>query len=201
MTLEKKAPPTRGQVEPQITAEAAAQAVRAMSDLQFFPAATEGRAMLVDDLRSMCHDTQELRWIVSRMRSLFSQWPGSRTMRIVFCQKHHPLDGADLSSGICEAYPDGFPLESPVEETAPLALPAGHSVSASPSIENAVCDLAVAKDLNLTGRRHVRDVPLINVPEEQRITKADIESAVQQLHEQQAREQVLPTEGKEGTSA
>jgi hypothetical protein len=174
--------------EPRIGSAAASQACRTLRSIPFFPAEDEAQTAIADELRSLCGSLEDLDWIVTRMRRLYSRWPGCREMRIVFCTSRRPLSGEDLGHAISEAYPNGVPAQRPaIAAPAPAALPAGSTVSASPSVEAAVGDLTRAKDLRATGPTHrVRDIPLVRVPESRRITQADVDRELQRRRERAA---------------
>lgn len=173
------------QAEPVVTSEAANHACEILGALlSHFPLTEVGRAAVAAELRSLCTDEAGLLWLTVQLPRLYSRWPGAREVRILYCSRYRPLSGTDLASAVSESYPDGFPAESPAEakqlESAPmLALPPGHLVSASPSIDRAVQELSEAKDLNRVGlpSPKVHDVPLIRKPS---ITQADIDKAVEE---------------------
>jgi hypothetical protein len=74
-----------------------------------------------------------------------------------------------------------------------VLLPAGAVVSADSDLERSILALAAAKDLNRISRarRHVPGIPEIpDLPPEKRITQADIDRAVAELHEKRARKEL-----------
>lgn len=179
--------------EPQISQLAASYACEILAGtLPFFP--KDASVGIVSELMSLCDSEASLNWLVTRMSRLYSRWPGTREMRILYCSSRRPLSGEYLSCAGSEHYPDGFPPESPAEakqlEAGPmLALPPGHVVSASPTIDRAVQELAEAKDLNRVGlpTPKVHDVPVIRNPS---ITQADIDRAVEEHRLRQAQREL-----------
>jgi hypothetical protein len=163
--------------EPRISELAATGACLVIASLPYFPSEREARVGIIDEIRSLCNTTEEADWLAVRMRQLYNRWPGCREMRIAFCiSGKRPVYGIDLGLAVSEFYPDGIPSELPDPEPL-LALPAGASVSAATSIEAAVLDLAVLKDLNRVEAASVRDIPLVRITDANRITEADVKKA------------------------
>jgi hypothetical protein len=161
--------------------------VMSMSVMRFFPKAKEARLALVMTLGEMCSSEDQARWLVKRVRQMYSDWPGEREMRACFCARYRPKDGVNAGSTV---YPDGLPRELPESNPVKLLpLPVGAIVSADADLERSVVALAQAKDMRNAGRRrcHVPGVPEVsNLPPEKRITLADVERAVNELHEKRA---------------
>jgi len=157
-----------------------------MATMRFFPKAKEARLALVITLSEMCNDEDEARWLVKRMRAMYTEWPGEREMRACFCSRRRPKDGINVGSTV---YPDGLPRELPAEEVKLLPLPAGAVVSADPTLDMAVRALAESKDMNRTKRApRIPSIPIVpDLPPEKRITQADVDRAVAELHERRAR--------------
>ncbi|MES2393501.1 MAG: hypothetical protein V4555_17830 [Acidobacteriota bacterium] len=172
---------------PKLSNEAAVVIVEMLSSIPFFPKEGGARLLIAEEIRGMCHDSQQGLWLAQRMARLYSQWPGVREMRAVYCSKHRPLDGVELIGGT-EAYPDGIPPEKQISEAPMKALPPGRSVSAAESLENTVIDLATAKSMRVVGTCKVRDIPML--PPGQRVTQADIDAAVAESRQKIAREQL-----------
>lgn len=180
--------------EPVVSPEAARHACEILGALlEHFPLSEMGQAAVAAELRALCTDEDGLLWLTKQLPRLYSRWPGAREVRILYCSRFRPLSGQDMASAVSESYPDGFPPESPAEakqlEAAPmLALPPGHVVSASPSIDRAVQELAEAKDLNRVGlpAPKVHDVPVIRKPS---ITQADIDRAAEEYREKKLQAQ------------
>lgn len=164
--------------------------------LKFFPSDPAARLAIARMLGEMAANEDQVRWLVRRMTSgLYNEWPGPRELRACFCSRFRPRDGISISS---EVYLDGIPSERP-ELPAPAmkALPAGHSVSASPSIEAAVHNLAETIDIAgalrkslAIAKRRPPQVPVVNVPPERRITQADIDREVEKLRESRGKQQL-----------
>jgi hypothetical protein len=150
--------------------------------LRFFPSDDAARLGIVLLIGRMAHNEDQVRWLVRRTLDLYNEWPGPLVLRQIFCSRFPPEDGQDVFS--TGAFPDGVPLEFPVEQPAPLLLPAGQVASVDPELERAVCELAVAKDLNGPRNGHVHPVPVDTnaIP----ITEQDIENAVEKNRQAQA---------------
>jgi hypothetical protein len=177
-----------------LTDEAISGAVKALQVLSFFPTSIEAQTVIGDAIGSMCSTVEQVRRLVRRACSLYQRWDqcGLPGLRQIVCSFARPADGIMLS--ITEAYPDGIPAERPTPTTA-LALPApprAREISGSPTVEAAVSSLAAAKDLNRIGPApRVREVPLVNVPPEKRITAADVEREVQRLRDLRAKQEMV----------
>jgi hypothetical protein len=162
--------------QPRISNEAAAVAVEMLASLPFFPKEGGARLLIAEEIRSMCHDSEQALWLAQRMARLYSKWPSVRDMRAVYCSKYRPLDGFELI-GSTEDFPDGIPSEKLLAAPEMKALPPGREVSVADSLEDTVLDLARAKSLNAVGIHKVRDIPVL--PPGQRITQADIDAAIE----------------------
>jgi hypothetical protein len=157
--------------------------VASMGTMKFFPADPDVRLALVEVMGEIAETEEQVRWLVKRMRDMYAEWPGEREMRACFCSRFHPKDGRNVGSTV---YPDGLPSEFPQKHLLMLLLPAGAVVSADPELDRAVVLLADSKDLNRVARTpRVSKVP--DLPPEKRITQADVERAVAELHEKRAR--------------
>lgn len=170
----------------------AARLVNELAVLAYFPAETEARGVLARELVNICPNIIEARWLVTRFCQLFSRWPGPRELRAVYCSRNKPRDGFEISS---TEFPDGVPTPLPgselawynVIEPAPvLQLPSGHVVTADILLENDIRRLAAAKDLNRRKPEEVRN------PDYKPITDADIQAALEENRDRQAREELLP---------
>lgn len=120
---------------------AARQAAITLTDIPGCPRDDETITFLADDLLTMVRNSEQLRWLVRRARMLYSHWPGSREIRVLFCQKFMPLDGFEVSGSI--VYPDGIPSEHP--DTTPFLLPAGRVVSIDTEFDAKLQSLAKTK--------------------------------------------------------
>lgn len=117
--------------------------------MPFFPNDTNVMAALLRLVGNMCHSEQQVRWLVARMTSgIYSNWPGDREMRAVFCFRYKPKDGIEAYSGV---YPDGLPPDptAPPRIEAPTykALPPGHELTADPELEVAIHRAAKLKSM------------------------------------------------------
>jgi len=172
---------------PRISSQAATVIVEMLSSIPFFPKEGGARILIGEEIRSMCHDDEQGVWLAQRMARLYSQWPGVRELRAVYCSKHRPLDGYELIGGT-EAFPDGIPSEKLIPAAPMKALPPGREVSAADSLEDTVIDLAAAKNMRAVGTCKVRDIPIL--PPGNRITQADIDAAVEVSRQRVARQEL-----------
>ena len=195
MADKSRANPQR--LPPVLTKQEVAICLEMLAALPFFPLESGARVAIGDEISFMCRDFSDACWLSQRMVRLYPRWPGAPELRLVYCSARMPLDGVQPLVLTSETFPDGIPSEDPAREAAQLEngmkrLPAGVLVSAAPSLERAVLGLAAAKDLNRGGPRpRVPDVPLVrDVPPEKRITQADIDRAVEELHAKRARKEL-----------
>lgn len=111
-----------------------------LSILKFFPSDPGARVAIMRMLQRLCKSYEQAQWLVDRAVDIFSEWPGPREIRALYCQKFPPSDGVSAYSNL---YPDGFPQlrEAGRKEIAGpemLALPEGHIASADPQADAAV---------------------------------------------------------------
>jgi hypothetical protein len=194
MDEEKRHPPRK--VEPRVSEETAALGVSMLAAIPWFPTEDAARFMIAGELQSLCESQAEMNWLVRRMVRLFERWPGIPALRAVFCSKHSPLDRVE-STGIIEAYPDGIPPELPPAAPPRLALPPGAVVSADSQLDAGVRLLSAVLDMNRIEApvRHTpRAVASPVSANYQPITQADIDKAVQELHDRRARGEMLSPE-------
>jgi hypothetical protein len=186
-------------VEPLISAEIALGCVSMLGALRFFPTEAAARTAISDEFQSMCNNDSEALWLAKRMLRLFTDWPGVPVLRSVYCSRYMPLDRY-LSGGVCEQYPEGIPAELPETHPPRLALPPGHVVSIDAQAESMIRMLARETDMNrLPGRIAPPAPPLkMAVPINSNfkpVTQADIDRAVSELHDRQARDALGSGEG------
>lgn len=192
---------------PTLTTEQAIVLTEALAAIPFFPSEAGARAGIADELRSLCAGIPEANWLITRMRRLYSRWPGPIEMRRVYASKHIPWDGQH-PVGISEHYPDGIPSE---RETTPpqIAAPDRKLLAAGdweepeitdPAVERRVQQLAAAmpkmpngKPLNTRLERTLREIETppnlraeLPAPTPQIITQADVDAAVRDLHAKHA---------------
>ena len=173
--------------------------------LPFFPIGESVMDALVKLCGSMCHNEDQVQWLVDRMTSgIYEQWPGPREMRAVFCGRYKPKDGVNAYSTI---YPDGLPPDPTapkrqIEAPAFKSLPAGHQVTADPVLEAGVaalaekCAMPSAHPAVAAFERMLREIvtppdqresitPKPTNPDYVPVTQADVDQAVKELHERQ----------------
>ncbi len=161
--------------------------------LKFFPGDPDARLGIAEQIADMARDADQVRWLVRRLPKLYPEWPSSLEVRAVFCSKFRPLDGIEAYSAV---YLDGIPSEreelqistGPVRE-----IEAGEDVSGSTSISATVSDLVRAKDLNRKLRNipppSVREIPVVQITDENRITKEQLDAIAREIRERKAREE------------
>jgi hypothetical protein len=185
-------------VAPAVSAAAATIAVESLASIPFFPGESAARLIIAKEIQRICHSDADSLWLVDRMVRLFGdRWPGPAELRRVYCARRRPLDGIE-AEGSSERYPDGIPSEKPKEPAllgaaaGPKALPAGAVASGAQTVERAVLALAEAKNMNRTGPApRIPGIPLMrDVPAGQKITQADVDRAVEELHERRAKEEL-----------
>jgi hypothetical protein len=150
--------------------------------IRFFPADTGGRLELAKMVAAMATDETQVEWLVQRSISLYAEWPGAREIRACFCSKFRPADGLSVGSTV---YLDGIPSERLIEAAPRLMLPPGHVATIDPAYDQSIRALAISKDLNRVPRPAPAEVP--TNPDFKPITQADINKAVDELHEKRAR--------------
>jgi hypothetical protein len=174
------------EVEPQISSEMALGCVAMLGAMGgFFPADAAARMVIADEFQSMCNNAEEALWLAKRMLQLFQSWPGFPALRAVYCSKFLPLDGL-MAVGICKEYPDGIPAAVPVIEPPLLALPPGHVATADPELDAGIQDAFKPRPLRRISSRPADPFP-VN-PNFQPVTQSDIDAAVSELRDKQARD-------------
>lgn len=169
--------------------------VNELAALAFFPSEREARGAVAEDIADICPNLTEARWLVKRLRQLFNRWPGPRELRAVYCSRNKPRDGIE---GRSDLFPDGVPIPAGGTELAwfvalpsgpaPLALPPGHVASFDARMDGQIQLLARTKDLNAPRRKPKAPEP--TNPNYRPITQAEIDRAVSENRERQAREEL-----------
>lgn len=186
---------------PVISAAHATMCAEMMSAIPFFPASSGALSAIGNEIAAMCHTPEEAAWLAQRMVRLYRKWPGVQEMRLVFCQKHHPLDGIEAHCA-SETYPDGIPSESEHDSLAIAAPPpqrriaggTAEPISTANSLAATVCDLARAKNLNRVVRGapepRVRDIPVLQLTAKNMITPEQIAEAEREIRDSKAKAEV-----------
>lgn len=180
--------------EPAITSQYAMVCAEMMSQMDFFPPIGPGRGAVADEIAAIAADDGQAIWLATRMNRLFVKWPGVLEMRRVFCATYQPIDGLP-GIGESQAYPDGFPSEHPPEPDPPkylLRAPTAGEISAAPSVELTIRDLARAKDLNRVGLRpgRVHEIPIKRPDNPNPITWEDVRRAEEELLTEKAEQEL-----------
>lgn len=86
----------------------ATKIIAKLTMLKFFPSDPAGQKAIVEMACKMASSTEQVEWLVSQMTAWYSDWPGPREMRAVFCQRFRPADGVNVN--MSTVFPDGvFP--------------------------------------------------------------------------------------------
>lgn len=119
--------------------------------LRYFPSEPEVYAELVRIVCEMCSEQpakaeEQARWLAHAMNGgAFTDWPGPREFRALFCSKYRPRDGNEVFSDL---YPEGnYPNLPKSALSPPSPLPPGRVATANPKLDAAVRTLAVVKAL------------------------------------------------------
>jgi hypothetical protein len=88
-----------------------------LSILRFFPSGGQARAAISELLMQFCSTDAQARWLVRRVWALYSEWPGPRELRAVFCSKFPPADGIEADSTDARFLETGIPSERPLLES------------------------------------------------------------------------------------
>ena len=73
--------------------------VASLGAMRFFPADPPVRLALVQTMGEMTDDVEVVRWLVKKLRTEYSEWPGEHEMRKVFCAAYRPKDGIVVQGG------------------------------------------------------------------------------------------------------
>jgi len=99
-----------------ITIPAAKRAIARMSDIRYFPADPDLRAVIMEELAELCADDSQVDWLARRMVDVCREWPRIQGLRQVYFSKYAPRNERqrqlDRESAITEAFPDGVPSET-----------------------------------------------------------------------------------------
>jgi hypothetical protein len=84
--------------------------------MKFFPASDiSARATVMLELIEMCSTDEQVEWLGNRVTALYTEWPGLRELRAVFCSKFKPADGIEVYSADTR-FIDGIPSERQISE-------------------------------------------------------------------------------------
>jgi hypothetical protein len=156
-----------------VTPEAATAATEALCDvLEFAPSTKLGRMLIANALVAMCFNEDSVWWLVERACTLHTKWStcGIPGLRQILCSKHLPNDGLMISA--TEAYPEGVPSESPVQQLKlSPALPPGRVASADSKMDRALQFVARSRKLPPVPRRDFKPITQADVDEAKRNLK------------------------------
>jgi hypothetical protein len=184
------------------------QIVSELRALRYFPGDEFTLNAIVRLCGSMCATEEQVRWLVDRMTSgIYTEWPGIAEVRACFCCRYRPKDGISVCSTV---FPEGLPPDPTAPPRRKIAapdfkrLPPGEPVTADPELEESIRQFAekhkmpAHPEIDAFGRmlRDLETPPHLRAPEESSpinlnftpVTQADVDRAVQKLHERRARE-------------
>jgi hypothetical protein len=158
------------------------QAMGRIALMKFFPSSDSvARATVMLELISLCSKDEQAEWLSKRLTVLYTEWPGLRELRAVFCSKFEPRDKIEVTSAD-PRFIDGIPSENPVAEWKPTAnLESGQRLlpgevepfTVDPELEKLVSELAAKKVMPPIERRTKEEIERdLYRP---RITQADID--------------------------
>lgn len=137
-----------------LTKEGLNRSASRIAMMPFFPSSDKSaRALLIEELGSICESDGHAEWLAIRMGQLFKkQWPGFGEMRALYCKRFRPRDGQETTS---EIYIDGFPSEHDLgllqiaglpdpPAQLPQASPKMKEISASPEMQSLIAECAAA---------------------------------------------------------
>jgi hypothetical protein len=199
--VNRPTPPRRA--EQVLTDDEVSMAIEGLASIPWFPKEDGARTMIADAIARLCGDSRSSFELVRRMVDMYRQWPGVREMRICYCALvGPPLSGEDLHLAVSEFYPDGFgPALASVIPTR-KQLPTGKAVE---MLDDAAWRERIEKNLTsidpqekayalpdpeeaqktrreVLQERHQREMSQLKP-----ITQADVDKAVEELRERQAR--------------
>src|ERR1035437_9823961 len=131
----------------------------------------------------MASTEDQVEWLVARTVALCNEWPGPVGLRQVFCSKFKPADG--IEAGGTSMFPEGPPSEKRIDPSPLPALPPGHVATVDPGYDRAIRLLAAAKSMDRVKRVPIQEPPTCT--DFKPITQADVDRAVDELHEKRAR--------------
>lgn len=136
-----------------ITPSANSKLIARLSTLKYFPTKQESIEVVMEAVMEFASTDDQADWLGKRMLKLFTEWPGPRELRAVFCARFKPADGIEADSA---TFTEGVPSEHPQLPPPPLlALPVGHTVTCDAELDEAVQNLAQA----CTMPRRLREDP------------------------------------------
>lgn len=116
-----------------------------MAAMKFYPGDIDARIAIAEELAYMAKNEEQIRFVVRRALGLYSEWPGIREIRALFCSRYRPADGVECGSTV---YLDGIPADifrpwSPGEfrELSPSEMRQIPGVVQSPSFPRDATDL------------------------------------------------------------
>ena len=161
-----------------------------ISLMKFFPSSdTVARATVMLELMQMCSTDDQVEWLSKRLTALYTEWPGLRELRAVFCFKFKPFDKIEVNSAD-PRFIDGIPSENPALGWKPAAaLESGQRLlngnveafTVDPELEKLVSELAAKKVMPSIERRTKEEIerdlyrPRITAEEVERARAAELE--------------------------
>ena len=124
----------------------------------------------------MATKTEQIEWVITQMLGWYNEWPGPREMRGVFCQRWKPAQGPNVNCSQVFAgglFP-GCQLAEGLNETPAISEAEARKLLGTvvPPMESKPAEAP----------KKPRAKPEVTGPPPKRITQADIDAAVAELH-------------------
>lgn len=168
--------------------------IMGLSALKFFPTETSGHLAIAEIVGNMAKSEDQVKWLVDRMLVLYSEWPGPREMRVVFCAKFKPADGIEARGS--DVFDGGIIPPERIEQAPRLALPQGDPfVNDEAEAEDLRGKLQAILDRQKKQRRPLGTVSPISASAPL-ITQADVDREIEKLREAKARFELMDSDEK-----
>ena len=101
-----------------VNVKQAADKIAELALMRFFPSEPQAKSALVRMVCEMAQTNEQVDWLVRRALALYTDWPGPRELRALFCSRWKPADGIEAYSTvyIADESGGGFPSETPRPE-------------------------------------------------------------------------------------
>ncbi len=110
-----------------VNVKRAAQELSKLSLMKFFPSDQNAKAALLELVCAMASDNDKIEWLVRRALAIFSEWPGPRELRALYCSRWPPTDGVEAYSMLYPADESGggFPRDPALPPASEPFVPIG----------------------------------------------------------------------------
>ena len=75
--------------------------VASFGTMKYFPSDPIVKLALVQLMADLTDDENQVRWLVKKVRTDYTEWPGEREVRKVFCARFRPKDGIVIATCTC----------------------------------------------------------------------------------------------------